>query len=103
MTNTFPESCTFQYDLEPKRLVEPTAKKVPSIIDQHLQEEDDFRLILKYMKNWKKYVKIEKLKRSQKEAFLKKMMKAIDFYERNLMKKGWKSIVDHQFNTGKLN
>ncbi len=55
------------------------------------------------MKNWKKYVKIEKFKRSEKEAFLKKMVNAIDFYEQNLMKKGWKSMLAHNFNSNKLN
>ena len=51
-------------------------------LPEHESVEDDFRLLIKYMKLWKKYIKIRKVEKIQKKKDLAKMMKAIHYYEK---------------------
>ena len=59
----------------------PKSSRSPRPVKENSIEED-FRLLILYMKEWKKYIKIRKIEKMQKKKDVAKMMKAIHYNEK---------------------
>ena len=65
--------------------------------------ENDFKLLIKFMKLWKLFIKIQKQKRKQKKFDMEMLIKAIEFHECKLCRKTIKSFRKTKIKQLKLN
>jgi hypothetical protein len=54
--------------------------------------QNDFKLLIKYVKLWKKYIKRQKQKRREKKIEMEHLIKSIDFHEKHLILKSIRSF-----------
>ena len=63
-----------------------------TLMDQEIDDQDNFKLLFKCMKAWKAFHKHQKQRKAEKNKFLKLMMTAIEKYEYNLLIKSYRGI-----------
>lgn len=59
----------------------------------------DFKMLIKYLNQWKKYVKLKRLIKKQKAKDMANMMKAIHRHESRLVRRSMASLrfLSHKF------
>ena len=64
--------------------------------------EENYRILVRYLKLWQRYVKLTKQRRKDKKEMVKKIAKAIHFHEQQLQTKTLLSFIKQKVSRAQL-